>query len=361
MNTDCGDSIDKILALLGGVRVQTSTALPRDAYDPNAYKPSVWSPPGSTNVVFRDGYAVKGDDGAVVIRDDPDSSVGSTVTVKDLTIMQETPLSDMDGERKRGEAAPGHRRRTNAQIKDDELWLAQKERAEAALRRMDAGVVDPENIEMKIKGVNIDTSGGGASFTSAIATGEERVNPEDAADEAAETAARPDGPPTLEDLRAAVAEYIEKFGHAASVKNMRTIIGCAVAECPVAEIPNAIAKVKLAISGSTVVTPVDPATGGASAEGESLFGGEPAAPVTATAADVVAAIKAYARLYDGQDTDQDAMACTKEDLPKVFAEQFGKGVTGLGSLPDKKPETLGKILVAIKAATEKNTFGRAAK
>ena len=84
-------------------------------------------------------------------------------------------LTDMDGDRKRGEAAPGHRRRTNAQIKDDELWLEQKARAEAALKAMDAGVhdhVEPATIEELQRAL-------------AVSTGEERINPEDAADEAA--------------------------------------------------------------------------------------------------------------------------------------------------------------------------------
>lgn len=329
-----------------------ATPAGRDIYDPNVYK----APPGSTSVVFTEDANTETPDLGVTpegVWVDKKKYNGPLMTPEQEKAAFVIPaLSDMDGDRKRGEAAPGHRRRTNAQIESDKLWEKQKARAEAALKKMDAGVHD----EMKIEGVKIDTSGGGASFT--ISTGEERINPEDAADEAAETAARlASETPTLEDLRAVVALYIDKFGHAASVKNMKTIIGCAVAECPVAEIPNAIAKVKLAMDGGTVITPVNPATGKPSAE---LFDDEPA-PVTATKAAVVEAIKAYGRKYDGNDTDQDKMPITREDVPRLFTETFGAGVTNMSTMPDQKPETLGKILVAIKAATEENKFGREAK
>ena len=329
------DQLEDHMKALGFVRNGVSgtalTVAAGDEFDPNAYKP--------TPVELR--AAIK--------------SAGETITVKTETVSAATgdklvwtnppePLSDMDGDRKRGEAAPGHRRRTNAQIDSDREWMAQKAKAEAALAAMDKGVH--------------------AEPTAAVSTGDERINPEDEADEAAETAARTSDKLPLEDLRAAVARYIEKFGHAASVKNMRTIIGCAVADYPEAEIGNAIAKVEMAIKGSTVVTPTNPATGAASTDepDETLFGGapEPEIPVTATAAEVVEAIKAYGRKFDGTDVP-DNMAFAKEDLPKVFMATFGKGVTGLGSLPDKKPETLGRILVAIREATEKNTFGRTAK
>ena len=352
-------SLDNALAHIGFIRrhqriMVVDAGASSDAYDPNAYK----APAGSTNVVFRDGYAVKGDDGALagasaaaerIVADADANGVDLGPSPVLVTI---PALTDMDGDRKRGEAAPGHRRRTNAQIKDDELWLEQKARAEAALKAMDAGVhdhVEPATIEELQRAL-------------AVSTGEERINPEDAADEAAETAARPAGPPTLEDLRAVVALYIDKFGHAASVKNMKTIIGCAVAECPAAEIPNAIAKVRLALDGSVTITPVNPATGRPSAEPETaeLFGDKPAAPVTATKADVVAALMAYAAKFDGSQ-DPEKMPITKEDMPKVFAATFGAGVSGMGSMPDQKPETLGRILTAIQAATEKNTFKREAK
>ena len=197
----------------------------------------------------------------------------------------------------------------------------------------------------------------------AISSGEERVNPEDAADEAAETAARATDAPTLEDLRAAVAEYIGVHGVKASVDNMRAIVGCPIDKVPPGEIANAIAKVKLATSGTTVVTPNSPAddtavTPSAKApEMEGLFSGERA---TATKEDVVEIMKVYGRKFDGSD-EPEKMVVTKEDLPKVFTQVFGAGVTGMGSMPQKTPEAFGQIWRAIRDAVEKNPFERAVK
>jgi hypothetical protein len=254
-------------------------------------------------------------------------------------------LSDMDGNRKRGEPAPGHRRRTNVQIESDRLWMEQKARGHAALAEMDKGIHDHE---APISRAEAEATAEMDAFDAA----------QDAEDEAAETAARPaTDAPTIEDLRAAVARYSAKAGPAATVANIRGIIGCAMIEVPADKIGEAIAKVDLATAGFGVIMPNSPADD-KPVETESLFGGTPAAPPTATPAEVLAAIMAYARRYDGQDTDQEKMAFTKQDLPKVFSETFGAAVTGLGSLPDKTPETYGKALAAIKAATEANRFGR---
>ena len=265
----------------------------------------------------------------------------------------ETPLSDMDGDRKRGEAGAGHRRRTNAQIAADEAYFKQKERAEEALRQMDKGVHD------HVERATIDE----LQSALAISSGEERVNPEDAADEAVEAHS---GPPTLEDLRAEVAKYIETFGVKASVENMRSIIGCRIDQVPAKEIPNAIAKVRAAIGGSTILTPNSPADdspvppGEKAPEMENLFGGEPAKSLTATKEMVVEIIKVYGRKFDGSD-DPEKMVIAKEDLPKVFTKAFGAGVTGMGSMPEKTPEAFGNVWRAIRDAVEKNPFGRKAK
>ena len=263
----------------------------------------------------------------------------------------------MDGDRKRGEAGPGHRRRTNAQIAEDNRYFEQKERAEAALKEMDKGVHPEPGAITETRFVQPPNGG----YT--ISSGDERVNPEDAADEAAETAARATDAPTLEDLRAAVAEYIGVHGVKASVDNMRAIVGCPIDKVPANEIANAIAKVKLATSGTTVVTPNSPAddtavTPSAKApEMEGLFSGERA---TATKEDVVEIMKVYGRKFDGSD-EPEKMVVTKEDLPKVFTQVFGAGVTGMGSMPQKTPEAFGQIWRAIRDAVEKNPFERAVK
>ena len=378
VNDDCPyDEIAKAfeaqMAALGfvrgsnGVSTQAIVAA-KDIFDPNAYK----TPAGDAELraaiteashamVEKGASAIAGFAGSGEPLKHTGSASGSVAWAgpgENLPL-----LTEMDGDRKRGDHSPGRKRRTAAEVEEDRLYFSSKVRAASG----SAAPVHPEILAM-VQGpiaepvAAEELQSGVEAVTLGVSTGEERVNPEDAeqdaADEAAETAQRPAGPPTLEDLRATVALYIDKFGHAASVKNMKTIIGCAVADCPVEEISNAIAKVKMALSGSTVITPVDPSTGKANEpETAEMF----PEPVTASPAEVVEAIKAYARKFDGTDTDQDAMVVTKEDLPKVFSATFGKGVTGMGSLPDKKPETLGKILAAIKAATELNTFGRTAK
>lgn len=342
LDTEKSDTLTQALLMLDMMPHNLYASAAKDLYDPNAYK----SAPGDAEL--RDAIKTAGE----TLTDKLKATTVEPAVVLPVATTAAEPLSDMDGDRKRGEAAPGHRRRTNAQIDSDREWMAQK--AKAALEAMDKGVHDERPPALRAPHDHLLN----------VSTGDERINPEDEADEAAETAARKSDKLTLEDLRAAVARYIEKFGHAVSVKNMRTIIGCPVADVPEAELANAIAKVELAISGSQVMTPTNPATGkpSAAAPEETLFGGasEPEAPVTATAAEVVEAIKTYGRKFDGTDVP-DNMAFAKEDLPKVFQATFGAKVTGLGSLPDKKPETLGRILVAIEGATEQNTFGRTAK
>lgn len=351
LNTEVGDTLEKALRALTLMGTQNgadapAVALLDKAYDPNAWKTheemqateaAAASEKRFETQVMTDAEGAKVVGGAAerpVVRGD---GVAGAV------------LSDMDGDRKRGEAAPGHRRRTNVQIESDRLWMEQKARGHAALAEMDKGV-HAENAKVIV----IDT------LSAAIAAAETDVfdAAQDEADEAAETAARPaTDKPTIEDLRAAVARYSAKAGPAATVNDIRRILGCPMIEVPADKIGEAIAKMDLATAGFGVVTPNSPVDD-KPVETESLFGGAPAAAPTATPAEVIDAIKAYARRYDGQDTDQDKMVFTKQDLPKVFGETFGPTVTGMGSLPDKTPETLGKALAAIKAATESNRFGR---
>jgi len=365
------DTLEKVLANLGFVRASKDdiyATAAKDIFDPNAYKASAGDAELRSAITEVSHQMVENNVDAIA------EFAGSGAE------KPAAALTEMDGDRKRGDPSPGRKRRTAAQVEEDHLFFTQNGKT------FTPAPVHPEILAMAQGPVAAEVAAAIAATREPddlkrerledanISTGEERVNPEDkpdytdtreaeinaqdAADEAAETAQRPAGPPTLEDLRATVALYIDKFGHAASVKNMKTIIGCAVADCPVDEIPNAIAKVKAALSGSTVITPVDPSTGKPNEPETAEMFPEPVTASPAKVVDVVEAIKAYARAYDGTDTDQDAMVVTKEDLPKVFSATFGKGVTGMGSLPDKKPETLGKILVAIKAATSENMFER---
>jgi hypothetical protein len=368
IDTNTGDTLEGVLSDLGFVRVATAPTRPKEV-DLSRLEASFVSrdaPAGSTTVQFTEKPNLtvvdtgSGTGASLRVALAP-GNVFNALTGETIQKVSEQPLADMDGDRKRGEAGPGHRRRTNTQIAADEAYFAQKTRAEAALREMDKGVHSEAEAH-------------------SISSGEERVNPEDAielaaeaaereaarraadtsgaeqdaADEAAETEQRSSDVPTLEDLRAEVGKYIEKFGVKASVDNMRAIIGCRTDQVPTEEIPNAIAKVRLAISGSTVLTPKSPADGSAvppDAEATELL--------TATKADVVAALTAYGLKYDGA-TDPEKMPVTREDMPKVFAQTFGAGVVGMTTMAEKTPQAFGKIVAAIRDATERNTFKRKA-
>jgi hypothetical protein len=222
----------------------------------------------------------------------------------------------MDGDRERGKAGPGHRRRTNEQIKSDDAYFASLPKSEPLAPGSEAPL---------------------------ISTGEERLDSRDAADEAAETAARKSDKPTREDLRAAVGRYTEKFGPKASIDNIRQIIGKPIIEVTEDEMAAAIARVEKATTEE--VQPINP---------------EPVEAPQATKADVVEAIRAYGKKYDGESDDPKKMPFTQEDMPKIFAAAFGPGVVGLKTAP-QTPEGLGKALAAVNAAVRDNPFKREAK
>lgn len=246
----------------------------------------------------------------------------------------DTPLypktTAMDGDRERGKAGPGHRRRTNEQIKADDAYFA----AHPQPAPLAPGSDEPM-----------------------ISTGEERISPEDAADEAAETAARAGEKLTIEDLRAAVGRYTEAFGAKASIDNIRTIIGKPMIEVAPEDIAAAIARVEAATRGQTVDMTVLTETAPIP---ESALADKPTEPVHATKADVVEAIMAYGKKYDGVSDDPKKMPCTTEDMPKIFVAAFGAGVVGLKTAP-QTPEGYGKAMTAVYAAVRDNPFKRTAK
>ena len=249
----------------------------------------------------------------------------------------DTPLypkpTAMDGDRERGKAGPGHRRRTDKQIAEDTAYFASLPASAPLAPGADAPL---------------------------ISTGEERISPEDAADEAAETAARAIDKPTLETLRAAVGRYTEAFGAKASIENIRAIIGKPMIEVAEEELPAAIARVEAATRGETIA--VTTLTETASVP-ESVFGDaladKPTEPVHATKADVIEAFAAYGKKYDGV-SDPKLMTITREDLPKVLEGVFGAGATTVAKIP-QTPEGFGKAMTAVYVAVRDNPFGRAVK
>jgi len=249
----------------------------------------------------------------------------------------DTPLypkpTAMDGDRERGKAGPGHRRRTDKQIAEDTAYFASL----------------PASVPL--------APGADAPL---ISTGEERISPEDAADEAAETAAHATDKPTLETLRAAVGRYTETFGAKASIENIRAIIGKPMIEVAEEELPAAIARVEAATRGETIT--VTTLTETASVP-ESVFGDaladKPTEPVHATKADVIEAFAAYGKKYDGV-SDPKLMTITREDLPKVLEGVFGAGATTVAKIP-QTPEGFGKAMTAVYVAVRDNPFKRTPK
>jgi hypothetical protein len=249
----------------------------------------------------------------------------------------DTPLypkpTAMDGDRERGKAGPGHRRRTDKQIAEDTAYFASL----------------PASVPL--------APGADAPL---ISTGEERISPEDAADEAAETAAHATDKPTLETLRAAVGRYTETFGAKASIENIRAIIGKPMIEVAEEELPAAIARVEAATRGETITVTTLTETAPVP---ESVFGDaladKPTEPVHATKADVIEAFAAYGKKYDGV-SDPKLMTITREDLPKVLEGVFGAGATTVAKIP-QTPEGFGKAMTAVYVAVRDNPFKRTPK
>lgn len=241
-----------------------------------------------------------------------------------------------------GQSSPGKKRRSGAEVAEDEAYYA-------------AHANDPPTVTNTPRAAAIIAASQG------ISAGEERRDPaaeaQDAADEAAETAARVSASEqlTLEDVRRAVAKWSEIVGPANVIAKLRDILGgYALIDLPEAEWPKAIENLEWAAAnpGSKVLT-VMTAPDMSEARTDVIAALE---SKTATKEDVIAAIVAYGARYDGS-KDPEKMPLTKEDLPKVFGKMFGAGVTGLGSMP-KTPEAFGQITAAIVAATRDNPFKR---
>jgi hypothetical protein len=221
-----------------------------------------------------------------------------------------------------GQPSPGKKRRTKEEVAEDYAYMAK------AIPGSSETTVFP---------------------AAAISTGEERIDPEteaqDAADEAAETAARKGDEPTINDLRNAALRYQEWFGVKAAVDNMRGIIGCAIAEVKPEGIADAISRVEAAISGLTVIG----VPNGKAAE----------APATATKEDAYAAAAVYGKKFDGVE-DPAQMIITREDVSKLLQRMFGGDAKSFGTMP-QSPESFGKAVAAINAAVRDNPFQREAR
>ena len=302
----------------------------------------------------------------------------------------EPSLGPMDGDRKRGEPGSGHRRRTNAQIAEDEVYF--KQRGNAAVATMELGTeatetrapaLDPSSPKSDVGTTQPSSE---SASESQISSGEARTNPEDdaqdAADEAAESASRRGSEATLDDLRKVIGEYQKKFGMAqAAAKSLEYNGGQPIFEVPSKDIPMTIARWQAAIehdkageaakftpvkkdepykvekviteSGEAAkFTPRPMTTGGVQTS-------EPVKSSTATREEVNAAINDYAIKFDGS-LEPTKMVNTKADIPKLMERLFGAGKNNFNAI-ERTPENYGRVIAAIQAEIGKNTFGRAPK
>ena len=152
----------------------------------------------------------------------PDVAAASTQERVAEVLAEAEKAAVEEPKRERGQPSGGRSRRTKAEIAEDEA------------------ATQPTTSPVDVL---------------AISTGEERIDPEvvaqDAADEAAEAAATKTKL-TRDDLRQAVGAYSKVHGIVAAQKNIPLILGCAIMEVPDTQeaLAEAIAKVVSATSGS---------------------------------------------------------------------------------------------------------------
>lgn len=230
-------------------------------------------------------------------------------------------------QREPGKPAPGKKRRTNAEIAEDEAYFA----------------ANPQGDKP------------------AISTGENRVGPDDGADEqddadeAAETAANKGGL-TRDDLRAAHGRYQKAFGIPHAVANFRALIGGAIADIPETEeaLSAAIAKVDAAIAEAEAA-PHEPAETAAEDAGD-IFGEKPE-PAPLTKMDIVEAMRDYAGVFDNERADTTKMTHTTSDIPRLLASAFGNEVRTPKAVPDDQ-KSIAKAVEVIRSAIKHNPFER---
>ena len=215
-----------------------------------------------------------------------------------------------------GQPSPGRKRRTKEEMAEDEAYFAARGIATAP--------ATPESL-------------------AAISTGEERISPEDEADERAEAETTT---LTIDDIREAVGRYTARFGIATAQRNVPLSLGCAIVEVPDTQeaISEAIAKIDR----------VTQAIG--EPEGPVIETKPVEKPVLAATDDVHEALLSYAMKYDGT-RDVSQMKHTLEDGPRILSGLFGPEIRRVAEIP-ATPEQYGAALTAINKAILDNPFNR---
>ncbi len=243
--------------------------------------------------------------------------------------------------RKPGEPSPGHKRRTKAEMAEDEAYYAATAKlastAEGSGEQIDAALTVLQHGQRQEE-IPTDDADPQAAFAAASEDAETAV--QDAADEAAEAATEQTGALTLEDLRRAIGDYAKKHGIPKAQANVPGILGAPMLE--VTDFETAIARVRLATATS-----------------DGLLHESDVTP-RATKDDLMEAIQAYAAKYEGKGVKPAAGGPTAVDLGKVMREAF-PGTSGALSEIPATPEGYGKALGAVNAAITGNPFQREVK
>lgn len=194
-----------------------------------------------------------------------------------------------------------------------------------------------------------DEAAGKEPAQALISTGEPRVDPEDAKQDAADEAAeqqtnREPGKLTLEDVRGAVQRFTAKFGIARAAKEVPAILGCNILEIPNDQgaYAAAIERIEKAMNPEAASTP----------EEQPLF--EQAPP--ATKQDVIAALTAYGEKFDGAKPGP-GVKCPNlmTDGPALLERACG--VKAVPMIPDD-PNVYAAVVRMIRTAIEQNPFNR---
>lgn len=233
-----------------------------------------------------------------------------------------TPANGADGAaeapnpaREPGKPAPGRQRRTKAEIAEDEARSTQ--------------------------------AGAGAFDTPAISTGEERINPEDAKDEAAEAQQRDaDGEDYPTDkLRRAMNRFAELVGPADAIDKIRPLLGGkAPIELSDDEALAAVGRIEQAIADLN-----KPA-------GSIVDNAPMSKSLDDWRAEIKAGLLAYAEKFD-KTSDMAQAKFAQEDGKAIFEMVWPGQPVKLSTLPDE-PEKLAKVVSAISRAISSNYFKR---
>ncbi len=344
LNTDDGDTVDTIMNAFFPLR-KVDTSPPSPTVFTGA-APNFTPKPGGV-VVGRTETMFDAAPLAPVQEIPPEAFQPSQQTAAPAEEMIDASrLGPMDGDRKRGHGRAPSKRRTNAQIAEDNRWFAYLEEVRALNPPIDPLVfrVAPQD-----EPTDPEPEGEPSETETEV---ESEIDPEiatqDAADEAAEAAKTEEAPRTT--LQRAIAAYVKKFGAAVATSEMQKILGKPSRDLTDVEIPDAVTRLTAAMN-------VEPESTAKFTPVETAPAETPIDPASVTIEDVRAEMMKYGVKYDGT-SDPKKMKFTAEDMPWVLQHAFSIGVVSPERIPKNEKHGYYKALLAIRDAIEKNPRNR---